>query len=90
MTIGILLPERVTTGSSETSSMGLADDADRVALSCALVVLGATGDLAKRKLYPALSALADRGQLPRRLVVVGVARTPMSDDEFAALMPGLA
>ncbi|HUV10624.1 MAG TPA: glucose-6-phosphate dehydrogenase, partial [Acidimicrobiia bacterium] len=72
-----------------TLATGSDDDVDSVAISCALVVLGATGDLAKRKLYPALSALAERGQLPRRLVVVGVARTPMRDDEFAALMPGL-
>ncbi len=70
--------------------MNLPEDAESVAVSCALVVLGATGDLAQRKLYPALAALASRGQLPRRLVVVGVARTPMSDDEFAARMPGLA
>ncbi|MFO7590119.1 MAG: glucose-6-phosphate dehydrogenase [Acidimicrobiia bacterium] len=69
---------------------GLADEAERVAVSCALVVLGATGDLAKRKLYPALAALAARGQLPRRLVVIGVARTPMSEEEFAARMPGLS
>ena len=70
--------------------MNLPQDAESVAVSCALVVLGATGDLAQRKLYPALAALASRGQLPRRLVVVGVARTAMSDDEFAARMPGLA
>ena len=70
--------------------MNLPEDAESVAVSCALVVLGATGDLAQRKLYPALAALASRGQLPRRLVVVGVARTAMSDDEFAARMPGLA
>ena len=50
--------------------MNLPEDAESVAVSCALVVLGATGDLAQRKLYPALAALASRGQLPRRLVVV--------------------
>ncbi|HZJ25547.1 MAG TPA: glucose-6-phosphate dehydrogenase [Acidimicrobiia bacterium] len=50
---------------------------DRVTVSAALVVFGATGDLASRKLYPALAALAGRGQLPRRLVVVGVSRTEL-------------
>ena len=45
---------------------------ESVAVSAALVVFGATGDLAHRKLYPALESLAERGQLPRRLVVVGV------------------
>src|SRR5881398_1730360 len=56
---------------------------DSVAVSAALVVFGATGDLAHRKLYPALESRAERGQLPRRLVVVGVSRTLMSDEDFA-------
>jgi glucose-6-phosphate 1-dehydrogenase len=58
-------------------------DGDAVAVSAALVVFGATGDLAHRKLYPALASLAARNQLPRRLVVVGVSRTRMSDEDFA-------
>jgi glucose-6-phosphate 1-dehydrogenase len=57
-------------------------DGEAVPLS-ALVVFGATGDLAHRKLYPALESLAEADQLPRRTVVVGVSRTPMSDEEFA-------
>lgn len=56
---------------------------DHVTVSAALVVFGATGDLASRKLYPALAALAGRGQLPRRFVVVGVSRTLLGDDELA-------
>ncbi|HSO96605.1 MAG TPA: glucose-6-phosphate dehydrogenase [Acidimicrobiia bacterium] len=47
-----------------------------------IVVFGATGDLAHRKLYPALSSLACAGQLPSGLRVVGVARTEMDDDDF--------
>jgi glucose-6-phosphate 1-dehydrogenase len=47
------------------------------------VVFGATGDLAHRKLYPALASLAANDQLPDRVVVVGVARTQMSDEDFA-------
>jgi glucose-6-phosphate 1-dehydrogenase len=49
----------------------------------ALIVFGATGDLAHRKLYPALASLAQRDQLPARLTVVGNSRQPVSDDEFA-------
>jgi glucose-6-phosphate 1-dehydrogenase len=49
----------------------------------AFVVFGATGDLAHRKLYPALASLAASDQLPHRLVVVGVARTQMGDEDFA-------
>ena len=41
----------------------------------AFVVFGATGDLAHRKLFPALASLAVKDQLPRPFVVVGVART---------------
>jgi glucose-6-phosphate 1-dehydrogenase len=57
-------------------------DALRAGVPAALVVFGATGDLAHRKLYPALGSLAARGQLPDRFAIVGSARTPMSDDEF--------
>jgi glucose-6-phosphate 1-dehydrogenase len=47
-----------------------------------LVMFGATGDLAARKLFPALSALA-RGQfLPAKFVVVGVGRRNKSDAAF--------
>lgn len=45
-----------------------------------LVILGATGDLTRRKLLPALGALDARGELPRPFVVLGVARDPHPDD----------
>ncbi len=48
----------------------------------ALVIFGATGDLARRKLLPALYNLAHEGALPERFALVGNARSPMSDDEF--------
>ncbi|HEV2311036.1 MAG TPA: glucose-6-phosphate dehydrogenase, partial [Acidimicrobiia bacterium] len=48
----------------------------------AIVVFGATGDLAHRKLYPALASLACSHQLPRDLSIVGVARREMDDVEF--------
>jgi len=48
----------------------------------ALVIFGASGDLAGRKILPALSRLAARGALPEEFTVIGVARTPLSDDEF--------
>jgi glucose-6-phosphate 1-dehydrogenase len=47
-----------------------------------LVVFGASGDLAHRKLYPALASLASRGQLPNKFAVVGVARTVDDDQDF--------
>lgn len=58
-------------------------DGEHVAISAALVVFGATGDLAARKLYPALAALAGTRQLPRRFALVGVSRTMMDDADLA-------
>jgi glucose-6-phosphate 1-dehydrogenase len=46
------------------------------------VIFGASGDLAQRKLLPAIYNLAVRGLLPPRFAVVGYARTEMSDDEY--------
>src|SRR6267142_603501 len=50
--------------------------------SCVMVIFGASGDLTKRKLIPALYNLAKDNYLPRNFAVVGVARTPMSDEQF--------
>jgi glucose-6-phosphate 1-dehydrogenase len=48
-----------------------------------LVLFGATGDLAKRKLFPGLYRLAAAGRLPAEYAVVGSGRhSPGSDDEF--------
>ncbi len=48
----------------------------------ALVLFGATGDLAKRKLFPSLYHLEHSGVL--QVPVIGVARSDWSDDEFRA------
>ena len=47
-----------------------------------LVIFGATGDLARRKLLPALYNLAHEGALPARFNLVGVSRRDQTDDEF--------
>jgi glucose-6-phosphate 1-dehydrogenase len=47
-----------------------------------LVIFGASGDLAKRKLLPAIYNLAHEGQLPERFNLIGCARSEWSDDEF--------
>ncbi len=49
---------------------------------CILVIFGASGDLAKLKLLPALYKLASQKLLPDDFVLVGYSRTDMSDDEF--------
>jgi glucose-6-phosphate 1-dehydrogenase len=50
-----------------------------------LVIFGASGDLTKRKLLPALFHLCQSGLLPKRFSIVGVARRPLGD-KFAADM----
>jgi glucose-6-phosphate 1-dehydrogenase len=51
-----------------------------------LVVFGASGDLTKRKLLPALEALSRRHLLSPSFAVVGVARTEMDDAGFRQIM----
>jgi glucose-6-phosphate 1-dehydrogenase len=50
----------------------------------ALVIFGGTGDLAHRKLLPALYNLAHEGALPERFDLIGVARREISDEDFQA------
>ncbi len=51
---------------------------------CVVVVFGATGDLTRRKLVPALYNLASCGHLPPHFALLGCARRPWSADEFRA------
>jgi glucose-6-phosphate 1-dehydrogenase len=46
------------------------------------VIFGASGDLSRRKLIPALYHLASLGYLPEKYAVVGTARSPMTDESF--------
>jgi glucose-6-phosphate 1-dehydrogenase len=50
----------------------------------AIVIFGATGDLAFKMIYPSLYFLETEGHLPSDIVIVGVARSKLSDAEFAA------
>jgi glucose-6-phosphate 1-dehydrogenase len=47
-----------------------------------IVIFGASGDLTKRKLVPALYDLAASRRLPMEFAVVGLSRTALSHDEF--------
>jgi glucose-6-phosphate 1-dehydrogenase len=55
---------------------------DRNAPPATLVIFGASGDLTRRKLIPAVESLARHHRLTGNFAVVGVARTPMDDDTF--------
>src|SRR3954453_4710944 len=49
-----------------------------------LIIFGATGDLAQRKLLPAVYNLAHEGALPERFNMIGIARTEQPDDDYRA------
>jgi glucose-6-phosphate 1-dehydrogenase len=54
--------------------------------SCLMVIFGASGDLTKRKLVPALWSLFQGRVLPEPFAVVGVARSEMTNEQFRARM----
>jgi len=54
-----------------------------------LVIFGASGDLTKRKLLPALFHLFQAKLLPKQFAIVGVARRPLGDEFVADMRSGL-
>jgi glucose-6-phosphate 1-dehydrogenase len=50
-----------------------------------IVLFGATGDLAKRKLLPGMFHLAQEGLMPARFRIIGAARRAIEDEEFQQL-----
>jgi glucose-6-phosphate 1-dehydrogenase len=59
---------------------------DRLQEPFAFVIFGATGDLSRRKLIPALYHLADLGHMPNAYAVVGMSRSPMTDEAFREII----
>lgn len=57
---------------------------NRIAGPSSLVLFGVTGDLARKKLLPAIYDLANRGLLPPSFALVGFGRRDWDDDHFAA------
>jgi len=53
---------------------------------CVVVIFGATGDLTRRKLLPALYRLAQQRLVPGEFAILGTARQPLGDEEFRAAM----
>jgi len=72
---------RVSRSAAESSPAQL-----RAADPVTIVIFGASGDLAQRKLIPALYQLQRGGYLPERYAVVGFSRTPMSDEQYREAM----
>ncbi len=58
----------------------------RIAGPCAVVIFGVTGDLARKKLMPAIYDLANRGLLPPTFALVGFARRDWADEDFGKVV----
>ena len=61
----------------------------RIAGPCSLILFGVTGDLAKKKLVPAIYDLANRGLLPPGFALVGFARHDFGTAKFASMMAAM-
>src|SRR5882762_4838444 len=88
---GLIAAKRLVTGRRENMSPRLDKDAvdrspfvprGRMPDPFTLVIFGATGDLAARKLFPAVFALARGKSLPADFIVVGVGRRAKDDPAF--------
>src|SRR6202789_2406040 len=62
---------------------------ERIPDPCVVVIFGASGDLTKRKLLPALYHLEQSGLLPKDFAVVGVARRPLEQTFAADIKDGI-
>ncbi|MBA2275336.1 MAG: glucose-6-phosphate dehydrogenase, partial [Chloroflexi bacterium] len=58
---------------------------ERIPPPCILVIFGATGDLAQRKILPAIYNLRRAGLLPPESAILGFARRDLSDDDYREL-----
>ena len=68
--------------STRTRARPLPASAELMPEPCALVIFGASGDLTRRMLLPALYNLALDRRLPPRFAVIGFARTEWDDEQF--------
>ena len=65
-----------------TASASAKDSAEQIPENQVIVLFGATGDLARRKLLPGMFHLAQVGLMPQRFRIVGAARRPLELAEF--------
>ena len=81
-----LAPAEMTAAPAETALRKPMRSGLRTPQPLALVIFGATGDLTRRKLLPAVYRLFQEGLLPDGFAVVGVSRQEMTADEFREQM----
>ncbi len=66
------------------------EDPKAAANACAMVIFGSSGDLARRKLLPALFALEMEGRLDERSVLIGFSRSETTHEAFRERMRAAA
>ena len=66
--------------------MAMTDSVPSTGNPITLVIFGASGDLTRRKLIPALASLHSKGSLPSNLNILGVARSDLDDEGFRAIL----
>src|SRR5258708_769185 len=78
------LPERFTmeTVDQTQNTAELAEEAGRPGDPCVMVIFGASGDLTKRKLIPALYNLAKDNLLAKEFALIGFARNELTSEQF--------
>lgn len=59
---------------------------EKIPEPCVMVIFGASGDLTRRKLIPAIFDLEEQGLLPPGFTIVGVGRTPMENESFRSYL----
>src|SRR5580698_10965857 len=70
--------EEVGQSLTDSGELSSGSKEERIPEPCIVVIFGASGDLTKRKLLPALYHLDQSGLLPKDFAVVGVARRDLS------------
>ena len=75
-----------TTDSARENPLRAGMRLERTAEPCVVVIFGATGDLTRRKLLPALFRLAQQRLVPSEFAILGTARAAMGEDEFRSSM----
>ncbi len=84
MTVAALDPSTPAAPATETSFSAGAEETLRP--PCTFVIFGASGDLTRRLLAPAIAHLSRDGAISPEFAIVGIARSPLTDPEFRAYL----
>ena len=80
------LEPRAPAAETETSFVAATEEATRP--PCTFVIFGASGDLTRRLLAPAIAHLSRDGAISSDFAIIGISRSPFTDQEFRAYLTG--